>query len=388
MDLVRGAQRIAVLKANALGDFIMTLPAVDALRAAYPAARITLLGRSWHEDFLRGRPSPIDDVYAIPHGALGDEADGLVADLHARVVRDLRARAFDVAVQLHGGGRNSNRLLAQIGARVTAGARTADAPMLDRNIHYETLQSDLVRCLEVVALVGASAVTLDPALAVTDDDLAESVDVVSADERPIVVVHPGASDTRRRWPPERFAAVADELVAAGARVVLTGNAAEREIVASVARQMRCAAEDVAGRLSLSALTGLLARADLLVGNDTGPRHLAAAVGTPTVAIYWVGNVITAAPLFRDRHRVLASWNLQCPLCGRNCITDDCGHRPSFVSDVATGAVLEHALDLFSGARNVRPAPAQKRSGVVERMQNVGDEVVGVLDADAEANERL
>ena len=360
MDLVRGAQRVAVLKANALGDFIMTLPALDALRAAYPAARITLLGRSWHEEFLRGRPSPIDDVYAMPHGALGDEADGLVADLHARVVRDLRAVAFDVAVQLHGGGRNSNRLLAQIGARVTAGARTADAPILDRNIHYETLQSDLVRCLEIVALVGASAVTLDPALAVTDADLAESVDVVSADERPIVVVHPGASDTRRRWQPERFAAVADELAAAGARVVLTGNAAEREVVASVVRAMRCSAEDVAGRLSLSGLTGLLARADLLVGNDTGPRHLAAAVGTETVAIYWVGNVITAGPVFRDRHRVIVSWNLQCPICGRNCVTDDCGHRPSFVTDVPTRAVLEQALELFFAAKNVRPAPANVR----------------------------
>ena len=348
MDLVRGAQRIAVLKANALGDFVMTLPALDALRAAYPTARITLLGRHWHEEFLRGRASPIDDVYPIPHGALGDEAGGLVADLQARVVRELRAAAFDVAVQLHGGGRNSNRLLTQIGARVTAGARTPDAPSLDRNIHYEMLQSDLLRWLEVVALVGARATTLDPALAVTDADLAASVDIVSADERPIVVVHPGASDTRRRWPPEHFAAVADELAAAGARVVLTGNAAECQAVDAVFRQMRCSAEDVAGKLSLSGLTGLLARADLLVGNDTGPRHLAAAVGTPTVAIYWVGNVITAAPVFRDRHRVVVSWNLQCPLCGRNCITDDCGHRPSFVTDVPTGAVVEQALDLLSG----------------------------------------
>jgi ADP-heptose:LPS heptosyltransferase len=106
VDLVRGAHRIAVLKANALGDFVMTLPALDALRAAYPASRVTLLGREWHEEFLRDRPSPIDDVYVIPHGALGDEADGLVPDLQRRVVRDLRAAAFDVALQLHGGGRN------------------------------------------------------------------------------------------------------------------------------------------------------------------------------------------------------------------------------------------------------------------------------------------
>src|SRR4051794_30305212 len=195
----------------------MTLPALEALRAAYPASRITLLGRDWHEAFLRDRASPIDDVYAIPHGALGDEADGLDHVLQKLVIRDLRAAAFDVALQLHGGGRNSNRLLTQIGARVTAGARTPDAPRLDRNIHYETFQSDLIRCLEIVALVGASAVTVDPRLAVMESDLAASRAVVADDERPIVVVHPGASDTRRRWPAERFAAVADELAAAGGR---------------------------------------------------------------------------------------------------------------------------------------------------------------------------
>src|SRR3954447_8819624 len=247
----------------------MTLPALDALRAAYPASRLTLLGREWHEEFLRDRPSPIDDVYVIPHGALGDESDGFVPDLQRRVVRDLRAAAFDVALQLHGGGRNSNRLLAQIGARVTAGARTPDAPRLDRNIHYETFQSDLIRCLEIVALVGASAATVDARLAMMESDLAASRAVGADEERRIVVVHPGASDTRRRWPAERFAAVADELAAAGGRIVLSGVAGERDAVAAVSRAMRCPAEDVCGRLSLSALTGLLARADLFVGNDTG-----------------------------------------------------------------------------------------------------------------------
>src|SRR5690348_1718880 len=114
--------KIAVVRANALGDYIFALPALDALRAAYPAAEIVLLGAPWHAQFLTGRPGPVDRVIALPPLPVTDPA----------FLAALRAERFDMAVQLHGGGRHSNRLVADLGARVTAGLRAEDAPPLDR----------------------------------------------------------------------------------------------------------------------------------------------------------------------------------------------------------------------------------------------------------------
>src|SRR3954453_6431877 len=96
---IPGVRRIAVLRANALGDFILTLPAFEALAAAYPEAEIVLLGRAWHRQFLAGRPGPIDRVIAIPDGAIGDEpvdiADSERRRLRDEVLADLRRERWD-----------------------------------------------------------------------------------------------------------------------------------------------------------------------------------------------------------------------------------------------------------------------------------------------------
>jgi ADP-heptose:LPS heptosyltransferase len=344
--LVPDVERIAVLKATALGDFIQCLPALDALRSTYPSAAISLLARPWHRALLAGRPGPIDDVIVVPEGAIGDEAGGDRPDERDRFLDGLAGIRFDLAVQLHGGGRHSNPFVRRLGARVTAGPQAPGAAPLDRMIPYEVYQSDLIRSLEAVALVGASGGTLEPRLAVLDSDLAESRAALGDVGAPIAIIHPGATDTRRRWPAERFAAVADALVGAGAVVCVTGVDVERDVVAAVVRSARSELVDLSGRLSLTGLVGLLARASVVVSNDTGPRHLAAAVGTPTVSVYWVGNVITAGPLTRSRNRVAISWRVNCPACGRDCMRDPCEHGQSFVADVPIEDVLEPALELL------------------------------------------
>src|SRR3954452_2287653 len=93
---VSGVSRIAVLRANALGDFIQTLPALDAIKRAYPEAELTLLGRAWHAELLRDRPSPVDVVYPLADGMLGDEAGGERPDLRDSALAELRDRHFDI----------------------------------------------------------------------------------------------------------------------------------------------------------------------------------------------------------------------------------------------------------------------------------------------------
>jgi ADP-heptose:LPS heptosyltransferase len=346
---VENVHRIAVLRANGIGDFTFVLPALEALRAAYPQTELLFLGRPWHAAFLEGRSGPVDRVVVVPvshgvHEAAGQEEDEEALE---RFFERMAGERIDLALQLHGGGRNSNPFLLRLGARVTAGLRTPDAPPLDRWVPYVFYQPEIMRYLEVVSRVGAEVVTLEPRVTVMDRDLQESYAVVAQDDRPLVALHPGAGDPRRHWPVEKFAAVGDSLAGRGARVVVTGARREGELAAGVVRAMRAPAQDTCGQLSINGLAGLLARCRVVVSNDSGPLHLAAAVGAATVGIYWVGNLITAGLPFRTAHRPAISWRLECPVCGVDCTRDVCPHSASFVADVGVEEVQDAALDLLA-----------------------------------------
>lgn len=132
-------------------------------------------------------------------------------------------------------------------------------------------------------------------------------------------------------------------------MVVVGAAADRALTAAVTSAIGPSVLDISGRLSLGGLAALLAQAAVVIGNDSGPLHLAEAVGASTVGIYWCGNLVNADPMTRTRHRPVPSWRLDCPVCGRNCITESCSHQVSFVADVPVQEVLEHALDLLGGS---------------------------------------
>lgn len=265
-------------------------------------------------------------------------------------------------MQLHGGGGNANPLVARLGARLTAGSRAPGAAPLDRTVPWTPYQHDVLRWLEVVDLVGAEPVRLQPRLAVTAADrhaaeLALSAAGVHGAER-LVALHPGATDARRRWPPQRLAAVANALAADGVRPVLLGGARDAGLTASVRAALRAPAADLSGALSLPGLIGVLERAALFVGNDSGPRHLAEAVGTATVGIFTKANLVDVAPLFRTRHRVLVSWASACAICGADYLAGDCGHAATVLGDVTVDEVVEQARELLAGERSQpRDAPA-------------------------------
>jgi ADP-heptose:LPS heptosyltransferase len=348
--------KIAVLRANALGDYLLAVPALEALRAAYPDSEIVLLGCDWHAAFLRGRPGPVDRVVAVPPSP-GVRVDappdpGALPGFFRR----MRAESFDLGLQMHGGGRFSNPFLTRVGARCTVGLRTADAAPLDLTMPYAFYQQEVLRFLELVALVGAAPVTLEPRVSLLRRDEAEADAALAGVAGPVVALHPGATDERRRWPAASFAEVGDGLAAQGARVVVTGSAAERHVVHDVVRRMRHPAAPLVDAVSIGGLAAVYARCSVVVSNDTGPRHLAAAVGTPTVGIYWCGNLINAGPLTRTRHRPHLSWTVHCPSCGRDCTEPElpaahrgrgCPHADSFVASVSPAAVLADALDLLA-----------------------------------------
>ncbi len=354
--VVPEVRRVGVVRATQIGDLVFSLPALTALDAAYPDAELVLLGRAMHAELFAGRPGPVDRVVVVPPIPGVGVEPGTPCDT-SRVdafVAEMREQRFDILLQMHGGGGHSNTLVRRIGARVTAGTRSAEAEPLDRCVPFVYWQHEYFRCLELAGLVGATAASVEPQLAVTRDDLVASLRVLPDDTAPLVVIHPGATDPRRRWPVQRFAAVGDALVSAGCRVAVVGAAQDAALARDVQSAMRRPCAMLGGALSLPALVGLLSRAVLHVGNDSGPLHLAVAVGTSTVGVFWCGNLVTGGPLRRARHRPILSWRLECPVCGVNTLLRRCSHDQTFVDDVAVEEVLAAAFDLLDGEEQAGP----------------------------------
>lgn len=354
MDTISNVKKIAVLRSNSIGDYIVALPALHALREAYPKAEITLLGQHWHETFLKNRPGPVDRVEVVPFmegiyssRAFPPEPDNIVEDFFKK----MRSKSFDAAFQLFGGGKYSNPFIKRLGARVSIGMKAANAAELDLWVPYVYYHHEVLRYLEVVSLAGARFIDLDPRVIVTEEDIKLASPFLP--KAPFAILNPGASDTRRRWPVEKFAAVGEALSQKGLAIVVTGNKEEEGLAEILCAAMKQKGINTAGKLSLKGLAGALHFASLVISNDTGPLHLARAIGRPTVGIYWVGNAINASPVSVERNRTHISWRLECPACGKNCIDSDCPHRDSFVADVAAVDVVASALDLLkrSGQRS-------------------------------------
>jgi len=383
-----GVSRIAVLRGGGLGDLMYALPAVAALKAAYPGASVTLLCTPVQAELLSQTVGPVDETVILPF------AEGVrpgPEDPHEveRFFAGMRARNFDLAVQVHGGGRHSNPFLLRLGARHTVGTRTPDAAPLERTVPYVYYQHEPLRALEVAGFAGAPPRELEARLQALPEfiqRLGQALPLGNGglakggsgrgDGGPgygrVLVIHPGATDPRRRWPAERFAAVARRAADDGFRVYVVGDSSEKELAETVvelaleqagtgqpgtgqpaaghAAEARPAVESLAGNLSLGELAALLTGSTVVVANDSGPRHLAQALGTSTVGIYWAGNAINAAPLGRSKHRVRLGWVTRCPVCGVDVTqvgwtAPRCPHDESTVKAVEPSEVYEDVLQL-------------------------------------------
>jgi ADP-heptose:LPS heptosyltransferase len=296
--------RIAVFRALQLGDLLCAIPALRSLRAGFGDAKITLVGLPWAAELVRRFPAYLDGFVPFPGWPGLPERDPVLEEIPAFLAR-MQALELDLAVQLHGSGDVTNPLVALFGARETAGFRRLDGPPLlsGRFLAWPERGSEIHRLLALTDFLGCPPCGDELEFPVWADDEAE-LDSLAPDEGDYACVHPGARLETRRWSPERFADVADALAADGLRVVLTGSAAETRLTAHVAAAMRAPALDLAGKTSVGGLAALLARARVLVCNDTGVSHLAAALRVPSVVVVTTSDPERWAPLDRELHRVV------------------------------------------------------------------------------------
>lgn len=304
----RPEARIVVLRAlPGLGDLLCAVPALRALRAALPRAHVTLVGLESNRETVRRFPRLVDRFEAAP-GYPGLPEQPVDGEALERFVAAVRSRRPDLALQLHGSGEVSNGFVLRLGARHAGGSYPSGAPSPGEDFIPYAGGSEIHRVLAPVLALGAppSGDALEFPLRAGDEQ--QRLGLLRAwglPERGYVCVQPGASLPERRWGASRFAAAADALAGAGRRVVITGSAAEMELTAAVRRAMRSPAVDLGGRTSIGGLAALFAAADLVLCNDSGASHVAAAVRTPSVIVFAPGaDVVRWAPLDGARHVAL------------------------------------------------------------------------------------
>lgn len=288
-----------------LGDMLCAVPALRAFRTGWPEAEIVLVGLAWARAFAERFDHLVDGFLELPGFPGLPETPVRIAEIPA-FLAEAHARRFDLVVQLHGSGRLTNTLAYLLGGRRTAGFHPPGEPAPDDELFvpYPDEGHEIHRLLRLPAHLGlpVDGDRLEfPLRASDEEELARVAPDLRAGK--YACVHPGASSAER-WPPDRFAAVADALQARGLRVVLTGSGPETEVTRRVSELMRAPALDLAGRTLLGALAALLAGARVLVSNDTGVSHLAAALRVPSVVVITTSDPDRWAPLDRELHRVV------------------------------------------------------------------------------------
>lgn len=338
-------RRIAVFRALQLGDLLCAVPALRAMRAAWPQARICLIGLPWAADFARRMPY-VDEFIEFPGFPGMPERQPDLARWPAYVAM-VRAHHFDLAIQMHGSGLLTNSLVAALGIPHNAGfyLPEQEGPLPEFAIPWPEQMSEVHRLLALAERLGAPArgdhLEL-PILAEEAVAWAELHQELPLTPRGYICVHPGARLATRRWPVDRFAAVADRLAQEGYLILLTGTADEAPLTAAVANEMSEPAEDLAGRTSLGTLAALVAQAELVICNDTGMSHVAAAMCTPSVVVCCGADPVRWQPLNAERHQVL--WH---PVDCRPCLHDQCPTAHECAIGVEPKAVISRAFGLLS-----------------------------------------
>ncbi|HLH77481.1 MAG TPA: glycosyltransferase family 9 protein [Candidatus Binataceae bacterium] len=349
---------ICVCYPAGVGDFVVGLPALDAIRKAYPGARLCLLtwpertrkAESWR--LLEGA-GWIDEFMVYPPDVT-QNARTLIGMIVA-----LRRRRFDLWFHLPRHHYTLRQVLLAIALARLARPRWAGGFGLAKIRWAMAAQSEFLnfpnqsqRLLAVLAHAGVGIGTPRFPLPVRSQHhraVCGWLEQAGLEGLPLVALAPGALVALKRWPAARFAAVGRELSKVGYGVVVLGSAEEAELGRAVAEAIGAGALNLAGRCSLLESAAALKHMSLLICNDSGLQHLAAAVGTPCVAVFHFADLHGTWHPWGSAHTVLKRW-VECHSCNRT----SCAHQRC-LTEIGVAEVIGAAL------RKLR-SPAPDASG--------------------------
>ena len=352
------ARSILCVRLDSIGDTLMSTPAIRAVKESVPGGRVTLLTSPSGAEVARMVPE-IDDilVYEAPWMKATRPPEGSAYDLG--VIERLGSLGFDGAIIFTVYSQNPLAAaflcyLAGIPLRLAYCRENPYHLLTDWRTEEEpfpTLRHEVVRQLELVGSIGWKTANHRLSLAVPADaegNIPQIMRRIGIDEaKPFVLIHPGATAPSRRYPAAGFAELgrhcAEDL---GLQVLFTGTDSERTLVETVRRQMRAPSSSLAGCLSLPELAAVISRARLLVTNNTGPAHMAAALGVPVVSLYALTNPQHVP--WHVPHRVLFH-DVPCKFCYKSVCPQehhDClrllppSEVSSAISDLLSGNIVD------------------------------------------------
>ena len=351
-------RRALLFRLERIGDLLMTLGAIGAIRARLPEVELRLVVGSWNAP-LAGCMAAIDAVETFDVPWLSRERPGSTLRTAAAQSAAWRRHGFDLAINFEPDIR-SNALVAGSGARRRIGYASGggggfltDVLDYDRTIHSSANAQRLVdRVLPAEQFPPAADSSNRIPLLIPRAARETAGQLLAAHDRPgpLIGINPGAGRLIKEWPPERFAAVAAALAADdGATIVLLGAEGDREQADGVRQALPSdiALIDIVGQVPLLELAAVLTRLAVLITGDTGPAHLAAAVDTPVVAIFGPTDPNRYRPL--TPHSEVVHADLWCRPCGRlRRPPKRCTHgTPDCLTGVETEAVVAAARRLIA-----------------------------------------
>ncbi len=315
--------RILLIKLSSLGDVIHALPILEALREAFPQGQITWLAEQAFCPLLKGHPA-LDEVWVVPRVRLTQGWSGANLAEMGRLIRRLRSQDFDLVIDLQGLLKSAMWAALARSPRKVGYDRTREGSYLALNERLEPYDPEahaVKRYLNLAHYLGAPLALPRFRLGLTPEfDFARFFP--DSNHREFVVLHPGARWVTKLWPAGSWAQLADWLSRQGFRVVITGSAGDRELAEDITNRMSEPALNLAGETSLAELAGLLKKARFAITADTGPMHLAAALGTRVVAIFGPTAPWRTGP-FGEGHEIVRL-DLPCSPCfKRQCPAPRC-----------------------------------------------------------------
>ncbi|MCD6296065.1 MAG: lipopolysaccharide heptosyltransferase II [Deltaproteobacteria bacterium] len=309
-------RRIMVRATNWVGDAIMTLPALEAIRENFPGSSITVLGKPWMLPLLENHPA-VDRVIALR------KEGRYLADLVEviRVIREIRKQRFDLAILFQNAFEAA--LLAYLGgAEFRIGYKTGGRGFL---LSHRIIRNDEILkvhqveyYLSILRAMGWNAASHDPSLNVDkrhSDDARSMLDSngIKRDDF-LIGLSPGAIfGEAKRWPSKRFAKVGDWAVERwGAKVVVMGSEKEMDICQVLTDSMTHRPANLCGRTSLGEAMGVISRCRFFVTNDSGLMHMAAALNVPTVAVFGSTDPVATGP--RGPNTRIVKHDIECAPC--------------------------------------------------------------------------
>ena len=344
-------ERILVIKLDHLGDVLLATPVFSNLRRAYPNAELHALIGAWSRVVLEKHPD-VNNVIEYNSPAFCRTGQPTSLRETFTLYRQLRRQKYGLIVEL----RSDWRTVWFAFLRLTPKRLSRAALQVANKLGFAQFSGthETTRNLDVLRQAGIPTSVETAIFSVTTEDKKWAFDFLATyqidRQHPLIAIHPGSPIALKRWLPERYAELADWLIAQKrAQILFVGVKDEIPIITEIQALMQGESINIAGKTTLTQLASILPTCNVFIGNDSGPMHLAAAVGTQTIGLYGPGDPTRFGPAGAKCQTIQRKSD--CPCLGPVCRYGKSGCMSEIqVTDVIQ--VLETARYLLSENRNM------------------------------------